>query len=503
MIANLNHLEKLYLNDNNLTRISSYAFKNTNLTEVQLQHNALSFAEIVQGPTIFDQLSPFQDLKRLRKLNLSHNRLTHFLIDWYMHNLRLETLDLSYNNFSGIDLGNIANMWMNEISIDLSNNRIRYINVPETMFRNDTTRSTWNLNDNPLNCDCLILYLVKMARGEYGNIADSRTTFVIDNLRCAEPQRFNGQLVSAMSPQELLCPLDSKQTALKYCPSNAGCSCWYRRNDLSVIVNCSDANLTRFPNISQIKNVNVKVKNVELHLNNNKITHLPYAHTEGYRMLTHLYLRNNSIESIRPENLPPHLAEIDLSTNELSELNTTIFDYLNLVPALRMIHLGGNPWNCDCETTPLRSFIYQNTSRIVDHANITCGEDGTRIIDRDDLCPADKTIFVLISIAIALLGLFVGAVVALYYKYQQEVKVWLFAHNLCLWLCTEEDMDKDKKYDAFISFSHVDENFVTEHLVPELESGPHPFKLCLHFRDWVIGEFIPTQVIQHKHISSL
>ncbi|RZB41667.1 TIR domain containing protein [Asbolus verrucosus] len=70
----------------------------------------------------------------------------------------------------------------------------------------------------------------------------------------------------------------------------------------------------------------------------------------------------------------------------------------------------------------------------------------------------------------------------------------LFTKNLCMWWVTEEDLDKDKIYDVFVSYSHKDEDFVTQKLIPWLEGGPHPYKLCLHYRNWIPGEFIATQV---------
>lgn len=56
---------------------------------------------------------------------------------------------------------------------------------------------------------------------------------------------------------------------------------------------------------------------------------------------------------------------------------------------------------------------------------------------------------------------------------------------------------RPKIYDAFISFSHLDEDFVTQKLVPELEQGgDEPFKLCIHLRNFVPGEYITDQIIK-------
>lgn len=98
-----------------------------------------------------------------------------------------------------------------------------------------------------------------------------------------------------------------------------------------------------------------------------------------------------------------------------------------------------------------------------------------------------------LSISLAIFGVVLGLLLALYYSYKTEIKIWLYSHNIT-WSITEESLDQDKKYDAFISFSHKDEELVSIHLVPGLEGGNTPFKLCLHYRDWVVGDWIPAQI---------
>ena len=47
-----------------------------------------------------------------------------------------------------------------------------------------------------------------------------------------------------------------------------------------------------------------------------------------------------------------------------------------------------------------------------------------------------------------------------------------------------------------MSYSHKDEDFVMNELVQNLESGHRPLRLCLHYRDWLAGEWISEQIIK-------
>uniref|UniRef100_T1IK31 TIR domain-containing protein n=1 Tax=Strigamia maritima TaxID=126957 RepID=T1IK31_STRMM len=72
----------------------------------------------------------------------------------------------------------------------------------------------------------------------------------------------------------------------------------------------------------------------------------------------------------------------------------------------------------------------------------------------------------------------------------------MFSKGICLRLVCEEDIDADKVYDAFVSYSSEDEDWITDFLVPGLETGNPTYNLCLHNRDWLGGEFITDQIVK-------
>ena len=52
--------------------------------------------------------------------------------------------------------------------------------------------------------------------------------------------------------------------------------------------------------------------------------------------------------------------------------------------------------------------------------------------------------------------------------------------------------DIDIKYDAFVSYSGLDQEWIDQVLIPNLEPG---YRLCLHERDFQLGRSITENIV--------
>ncbi|XP_044259086.1 protein toll-like [Tribolium madens] len=189
---------------------------------------------------------------------------------------------------------------------------------------------------------------------------------------------------------------------------------------------------------------------IEVHLEDNE---LEMVNLTGYHNVTKLFLSRNHLKELSW--VPPNIQVLHLDHNNITRLNYDTIQVLNSTN----LTLDHNPWICDCGTENLTSFI-RSHFRQVNYHSVFCANSTKRLIDltRSSLCPDLSLIY------LSLVASFV------------------------------EDLDKDKLFDAFVSYSHKDEGFVVGTLVPKLES--EGYKLRLHFRDWVPGEMISTQIIE-------
>ncbi|GIY98304.1 protein toll [Caerostris extrusa] len=84
-------------------------------------------------------------------------------------------------------------------------------------------------------------------------------------------------------------------------------------------------------------------------------------------------------------------------------------------------------------------------------------------------------------------------------RYRMHVMVWLYSHGVT-WV-KEKDIDRDKEFDAFISFSHEDEDIVIPELIEQIEARDPKVKLFLHYKHFFPGELIQLNIMRAIQVS--
>ncbi|XP_058063552.1 uncharacterized protein LOC131213518 [Anopheles bellator] len=526
-LRSLTKLDELYLAHNQLHYIDLQAFQHTiNLRTLHMQNNQLTFdpfntitvaeaeAEASDDLGLFVKNgTPFQYLHSLQELDLSHNALTTVFRDLLVNMHSIERLNLSWNNITSLTVANLQFL-AQQVVVDLRHNHIFEINLAdlERLVQLETeapasrgddaggrlkAQARILLNDNPLNCNCIVYPFAQYVQRKLSSDVYERLQLVADELTCHGPEQLHGILIRDIPLRELLCELDPPSTEIRHCPDS--CKCFIRPEDYGVVMKCNGQALMQLPELPVPSSFGYRF--IELHVENNNITALPslLPNARGWSEVQQLYAANNSIADISVEQLPKGLRVLDLTRNRLTKLDAPTIEWLSGDGGDEnptSMRLAQNEWVCDCETAPLLAFAHANQKHIEDFARLQCADgrhfDVTTI---SDLCTAETyTIVVLVCVAVSIVACLVALLSFLYYTYHLEVKVWLFKHGLCMWLGADEELDCEKQYDAFISYSHKDESFITEHLVPTLERHPMNFKICWHMRDWIPGEMIASQI---------
>lgn len=495
-------LEKLLLNRNEIVSLDNDVFSTIlNIEYIDLSHNRI----------IASLFTHFIHLSKLQNLNLSFNNLTSVpsvenLVQLKKVDLRknqIHTLKpttdasasirylLQYNNISTIDLSIIKILvWVskdNKLRTDLR------MNQGEQAFPNP---STYYVSNNPMNCDCtisdLIIYLKKMAVLFIGSVP---IRFDTNNLLCAEPRLMKGQKVIELEPNEPTCLIVEK------CPKD--CTCSYRNVNRTTKVQCENMILRSLP--SELPH-NTSV----LHFKNVSMTdkHLSMLREEMYDNVTHLHFGHNMISMFPEEYLPAKLKLLDLRFNSLEAMPKWLPKYSKRHAV--DYYFGNNSWVCNCSALSFKSWLTQNHKHVRDIKNIVCSTKGKfkgplLQIPDTELCPqssyAPKELLISSITSIIVISVLIIIIAILYYKQKQNIVIFLFTHNMCQLFFKEEDVDEDKLFDAFISYSYHNRDFVIDHLIPELEQKEPRYNLCIHERNFMPGKSIVENIINAIELS--
>ncbi|KAL7023404.1 hypothetical protein ACKWTF_012594 [Chironomus riparius] len=491
----LTKLRELQINNNYLVSFQPKVFQGIlSVRVINLANNRLTFENVIVSIddhnnteySVYPVGSRFQRLENLENLNLRNNSIRTIFEDFTLTNLK--KLDLSYNNISILSKDNLQFTSRQELEIDLRHNNIETVNFNNFISEDSPSNMVVYLENNPIICNCQILDFVKYIK-KPELIKKTGITMELGDLNCTKPEKLRGRSVTDVKPLELTCPFDDPSSNLeKRCPESCS-SCDVRLEDRTLLMDCyGNLSLSSLPNAA-----NSSLHNVELRIEGQGLTEFTSSSTIGYRQISKLFLGDNEIKNIGE--LPPKLVELELQNNQIEVLNDTTIMSLNYSTTLKSMKLSGNPWRCDCSNLAFINFVQKSYTRIVDYSEMKCSNgEFVNTLTASGLCSEDNFIVVLACIILAVFSIVVGTCAALYYKYQKQIKMWLYSHNLFLWFVTEEEMDKDKSYDAFVSYAHQDADFVTDHLVPQLEKCVVPYKLCFHERDFLPGLEISTQI---------
>ncbi len=237
-----------------------------------------------------------------------------------------------------------------------------------------------------------------------------------------------------------------------------------------------------------------------LHLDGNLIDRLDGLELQNLTSLRRLYLQHNLLAFIH------HLAFSSLTSLELlqlegNQLSTYAVWDLSTLPSLGSVHLSANPWSCACDF--VRSFqdyasasgavtdlarcecVSDNDNRVNLGDNVTCSDamavtylEGGGGLDKG--ATATDTVVLVAVAALLAFVLVIGAVVVAMLMFRTPARVWLHSKY---GIRIRGRGGHDKLYDAFVSYSTKDEDFVQQILLPQLEQEDPGYKLCLQHRD--------------------
>ncbi|NWH52728.1 TLR21 protein, partial [Fregata magnificens] len=185
--------------------------------------------------------------------------------------------------------------------------------------------------------------------------------------------------------------------------------------------------------------------------------------------------------------IPPTLEVLDVSANKLREFGLQL-------PFLKELYLAKNQLKTLPGAAPIPNLVAMSIRRNKLNSFSREEFEGAQVgAVHLSLMECHRSLMVLLICALVFLVVLVLVVVG--YKYHA---VW-YLRMTWAWLQAKRKPKrappKDICYDAFVSYSENDSDWVENVMVRELEQACPPFRLCLHKRDFVPGKWIVDNII--------
>lgn len=458
----------------------------------------------------------FAGLSSLRVLDLSHNRITNIekgTINDLSNGLLI--MDFAFNKLESINASNMMTL-RSFCKLDYSDNVIDkiennfnyslqltskygeggFLNIKNNKFTRFVNFTAVGMDDATLvgkalgftfdfegiqwRCDCLLYKLLKYS-DQVQRIVGERTEF--KTMKCASPSDLKGisllELAKGKNIDKLICNIT------KDCPMRK-CHCFYQPSRNRTVVNCINVGMKRFPKA------------------------IPWTNGKYF-----LNFANNSLTSLNVSNIGDKIEKIDISNNNIRDLDFTLLLHFNasvtlhenplsgkLPVTLKLrnpcnVHLGTITVDCDCGSTWLSEWLaigrrgQCNESQV---NNITCKTTAGQLpaikFDGNFLdCDAvDHTTTILGSI-FGSLAFILGVTVSVVYHFRYGIYILKKSY-------TSKMSRTLYQYDVYILATDTSSDlcqYMLNILLPFLETNR--YMVYWSCRDSIAGNFIEEDII--------
>ena len=233
-------------------------------------------------------------------------------------------------------------------------------------------------------------------------------------------------------------------------------------------------------------------------LSNNKISVIDKQNASLLNNLTYLDLRHNQLVSLINFQELGSIKELLLGGNKINAVPHT---FLSTKPLLSTLDLHDNMFICDCDIEYFQEWIMTDTV-VAMWNNISSGNrymcaspdslKGKSITEISLDCLTNIVMYILVSAA-CFAFLIITTILAVRYHWHIQYRLFLLFNrrrNHQNYLVNDDEAPEDyenegglPRYDAYVTYHNDDEDWVDGELLPNIEEGDEPFRLCLKTRD--------------------
>ncbi|CAC5387695.1 unnamed protein product [Mytilus coruscus] len=244
----------------------------------------------------------------------------------------------------------------------------------------------------------------------------------------------------------------------------------------------------------------------------NNLDYLNVSIFHGHQRLRVLNLSNNYLTDIDFDISHLTLLEVlDLSNNRIQKFSEKSMKKLNVLfdSSNVKINLGGNVLQCSCDDISFiewsldkhNYFSAKNDTKCKfgNGTSIFLTEFRSTMLQLKENCASRLVLIICISIAIT--SMLVIAIIGIVYRYRWRLRyTYYMVKSKYKRDNISSNDDKKYTYDAFISYSDNEQDFIVRECIPNLEEGGNA-KLCIHKRDFLPGNEISYNITNSIHES--